>query len=279
MRNEAEVFGQLLAFAEQDPRIKVVLLNGSRVNPNVTQDALCDYDVIYGVTDIAPYAQDQRWIARFGELMIMQHNRIEEDDEPWDIFLMQFNDGIRIDLSFRKVEHIVEPADSLTKVLLDKDNRMGNVEPPSDASYVTSKPDRRQYDQAVNEIWWCSTNVAKGLWRKELPYAKFMLDVVVRDALIKLLTWYVGMNSGWSANTGKAGRWLERFLPEELWSAYVRTYADSDLEHIWDALIATGELTRTVGVAVAEQLGYDYPHEDDRGVSRYINRLRAECER
>ncbi|WP_239618148.1 aminoglycoside 6-adenylyltransferase [Cohnella mopanensis] len=278
MRNENEVIGQLLTFAEQDPRIKVVLLNGSRVNPNVKQDALCDYDVIYGVTDIAPYSEDQQWIASFGELMIMQHNQIEENGEVWDIFLMLFNDGIRIDLSFRKVEHIVEPTDSLTKVLLDKDNQMGTVESPSDRSYVTSKPSRQQVEGAINEIWWCSTNVAKGLWRKELPYAKYMLDEVVRDALVTLLTWYVGMNNDWSVNTGKAGRWLERYLPDNLWTDFVRTYSDSDPERIWDALIATGELTRTVGVAVAEQLGYEYPHEEDRGVSQYIKRLRMECE-
>jgi aminoglycoside 6-adenylyltransferase len=274
MREESEVLGRLLTFAEQDSRIRVVLLNGSRVNPNVRKDALQDYDVIYGVTDIASFAQNQEWIARFGELMIMQHNNIEEDGEQWEIFLMLFTDGIRIDLSFRLATHILEPSDSLTKVLLDKDNLMGKVEPPSDRSYITNKPSQRQYDEAINEIWWCSTNVAKGLWRNELPYAKYMLDVVVREALITLLTWHAGMNNDWSVNAGKAGRWLERFLPEDLWSSFVRTYADSDPGRIWDALIETGEITRTVGTAVAEQLGYRYPQDDDRRVSEYIADLR-----
>jgi len=276
MREEKEVFGQLLAFAERDPRVKVVLLNGSRVNPNVLKDELRDYDVIFGVTDIAPFAQDQSWIAYFGELMILQHNQVEENGEVWEIFLMQFEDGVRIDLSFRLTENILLPNDSLTKVLLDKDGLVGELPPPSDRSYVTAKPDRQQVEEAFNEIWWCSTNVAKGLRRGEIPYAKFMLDVVVRDALVQVLTWYVGMNREWTANVGKAGRWLQRFLPEEIWEAYARTYADADSDRIWEALFETGALTRTVGLAVAEKLGYAYPMEEDRKVSAYLRRLRKD---
>ncbi len=278
MRQEEEVFGQLLSFAERDSRVRVVLLNGSRVNPNVEKDELRDYDVIYGVTDIDSFVRDQSWIAaEFGELMIMQHNRSEEEgneDETWEIFLMQFMDGVRIDLSFRFADKVSGLDDSLTKVLLDKDGRMGEVPPPSDRSYVTTQPDRREVEEAFNEIWWCSTNVAKGLRRGELPYAKFMLDVVVRDALVKVLSWHVGMNNRWSVNVGKAGRWLERLMPEELWASYARTYADGDSERIWDALFETGRLTRAVGLALADKLGCSYPLEEDRKVTEYMRRMR-----
>jgi len=275
MRQEEEVFGRLLAFAERDARVRVVLLNGSRVNPNVEQDELRDYDVIYGVTDIASFAENQSWIAaEFGELMIMQHNQAEDDEEDWEIFLMLFEDGVRIDLSFRRADTVAAIEDSLTKVLLDKDGRMGEVAPPSDRSYVTVKPDKQEVEKAFNEIWWCSTNVAKGLIRGEIPYAKFMLDAVVRDAVVKLLSWHVGMNNGWTVNVGKAGRWLERFLPEELWTSYARTYADGDPESIWDALFETGRLTRAAGLAVADKLGCAYPLEEDRKVTEYMRRLR-----
>jgi len=274
MRTEDEIIGRLLIFADRDPRVKIVLLNGSRVNPNAVRDELRDYDVIFGVTEIAPYADDTSWIATFGELMILQHNKVEENGEQWDIFLMLFEDGIRIDLSFRQAERLVEPDDSLTKVLLDKDGLMGEVPPPDDSSYVTRRPSERQVDAALNEIWWCSPNVAKGLLRNELPYAKYMLDVVIRDALVQLLGWYVGMNRDWSVNVGKAGRWLEKFLPEEIWSTYVRTYADADPERIWDALFAVGEVARSAGAAVADRLGCAYPREEDRKVTAYMRRLR-----
>ena len=277
MREEQEVIGRLLDFARRDSRVRVVLLNGSRVNPNVAKDELRDYDVIYGVTDIASFSRDQSWIAaEFGEPMIIQHNQAEEDGEDWEIFLMLFADGVRIDLSFRCADEAAQIEDSLTKVLLDKDGRLGELPPPSDRSYITTKPGGQEVEEAFNEIWWCSTNVAKGLRRNELPYAKFMLDVIVRDALVKVLSWHVGMNNGWSVNVGKAGRWLERFLPEELWASYVRTYADGDPERIWEALFETGRLTRIAGLAVADKLGCAYPLEEDRKVTAYMRQLRGE---
>jgi aminoglycoside 6-adenylyltransferase len=192
----------------------------------------------------------------------MQQNSIQAGAEEWPIFLMLFTDGVRMDLSIRKTEQIIEPTDSLTKVLLDKDNLIRRVEPANDRSYITSKPRKQQFDEALNEIWWCSTNVAKGLWRGELPYAKYMLDVIVRDAVVTLLSWYIGMNNGWNINTGKAGRWLQKNLPEKVWIAFANTYVDGDLEHNWDALFETGELTRTVGKTVADGLGYEYPHAE-----------------
>lgn len=274
MRSEEEVLSQLLGYAESDPRVKVVLLNGSRVNPNVPKDILRDYDVIFGVTETLSFVQNQDWISSFGELMILQQNDIIEDTEEWPIFLMLFTDGVRVDLSFRKIEQIIEPTDSLTKILLDKDNQMGILEPPNDRSYFTIKPSQQQYAKLLNNIWWCSTNVAKGLWRGELPYAKYMLDVVVRDAVVTLLSWYIGMNNDWNINTGKAGRWLQNQLPVDIWTAYVNTYAGSDIELNWDALLEMCKLSSRIGQAVAYELGYEYPHSEDRKVTEYIAQLR-----
>jgi tRNA-Thr(GGU) m(6)t(6)A37 methyltransferase TsaA len=43
---------------------------------------------------------------------------------------------------------------------------------------------------------------------------------------------------------------------------------------MWEALLATGELTRRVGAELAEHLGCRYPLEDDRRVTAYLQRLR-----
>jgi aminoglycoside 6-adenylyltransferase len=274
MRSEEEVLSQLLGYAKMDSRVKVVLLNGSRANPNVRKDILCDYDVIFGVTETLSFVQNQDWISSFGELIILQQNCIMEDAEEWPIFLMLFTDGVRVDLSFRKIEQIIEPTDSLTKLLLDKDNQLGILEPANDRSYITRKPSKQQYAKLLNNIWWCSTNVAKGLWRDELPYAKYMLDVVVRDAVVTLLSWYIGMNNGWNINTGKAGRWLQNQLPDDIWTSYVNTYAGSDIELNWDALLEICKLSSRIGQAVAHELGYEYPLSEDRKVTEYIAQLR-----
>lgn len=275
MRNESEVLNELLLYAHSDEKVRAIILNGSRVNPNVTKDIFCDYDVIYAVTDPKFYYDHQDWIRTFGNLIIMQQNNIETDSsEDEYIFLMLFTDGIRIDLSFRRVETINQHFhDSLTEVILDKDNCLKRFDPPSEKSYVTLKPARDEFHKAINNILWCSTNVAKGLWRDELIYAKFMLDIVVRQDLMKLLSWYVGANNNWSINTGAALKWLKKYLPEKIWDSLEDTYSGAAYPEIWDSVFRIIELTDLVGQELANQLKYEYPTRDHINVVAYLEKV------
>lgn len=44
--------------------------------------------------------------------------------------------------------------------------------------------------------------MAKGLWREELSYVKGMLDGPVRDMLIVMLEWHIGMKTDFIVNAG-----------------------------------------------------------------------------
>ena len=72
MRSEQEMFDLILSTARADPRIRGVVLNGSRANPNAPHDFFQDFDIVYLVTDLAPFTSNLEWIHRFGELMILQ---------------------------------------------------------------------------------------------------------------------------------------------------------------------------------------------------------------
>jgi aminoglycoside 6-adenylyltransferase len=275
VRKENQVIHELLQFA-QDERVRAVLLNGSRANPNVTGDLFCDYDVIFVVTDPKHYLENQDWIRNLGDLIMMQQNNIETESEDEYIFLMLFNDGVRIDLSFRRLETINQHFhDSLTKVILDKDNYLKTFDPPSEKSYVTLQPTCDEFYKTINNILWCSTNVAKGLWRDELPYAKYMLDNVVREGFMMLLSWYVGVNHNWNVNTGTAMKWLKKYLPEELWDQFVNTYSGPAYPDIWASLFETIRLTRDLGQELAHKLNYQYPIEDHKNVGAYLEQVRV----
>ena len=51
MRTEKEMI-DLIMNTKEDERIRAVIMNGSRVNPNVKRDCFQDYDIIYVVKDI-----------------------------------------------------------------------------------------------------------------------------------------------------------------------------------------------------------------------------------
>jgi aminoglycoside 6-adenylyltransferase len=276
MRSETQVLNQVLQFAQDNPMVRAVQMNGSRVNPNVTKDIFCDYDIAFFVTDPDHFFMDQSWIKYFGDLVIVQQNDWVEDGITGHIFLMLFSDGVRIDLAFDPVEHIEKYLDdSLTLVLLDKDQAIRQLPPPSDANYLTKRPTRDEFDETTNEFWWCSTNVAKGIWRDELCYVKWMYEVIVRECIIKMLAWYLGIKHDWNLYPGDHGKWFKKFLPLELWESYEKTYAGADYEAIWASLFEAGCLVRKIGIEIAEALGYEYPIEDDARVTEYLQKVRS----
>lgn len=275
MRNEKYVLKQILDFAQNDANIRAVVMNGSRVNPNNQLDIFCDYDILCFVHDLEKYANDQRWIATFGDLVIMQFNRDGTFPECQYFYLMQFDNGIRIDLSFAIMDQMASCLeDSLTVILLDKDQCIPALPAPNESSYITSKPDQAEYDLMVNEFWWVSTYVAKGLWRNEMVYAKHMFDVIVRDCLNKMVNWYVAMQHDWKINTGKFGKRFGKLLPPDQWQALLATYAGSGEEENWQALLNAVQLMRKMSIAVAEDLGYTYPMDEDERVTLYLQKVK-----
>lgn len=276
MRTEPQVLNQILTFARDHDSIRAVTMNGSRVNPNAPKDLFQDYDVVCFTTDPRRFLEDQSWIATFDSLIILQQNDFTEHGLDGFIFLMQFTDGVRIDLAFDPLEYLSYlDEDSLTRVLLDKDNRIPPLPPASDIGYHIQRPARKEFDQAVNDVLWCSGNVAKGIWRDELAYAHYMLDFIIQPHLLRLLEWYAAMQHGWSISTGSYGKWLKKYLPPEIWDLSTRTYAGADYDDIWEALFAACRLTRQVGVPLAQHLGFTYPLEDDRRVTAHLQHVRA----
>src|SRR5687768_13179235 len=103
MRGEQEMLELIVSTAKNDDRIRAVMLNGSRVNPNAPRDIFQDFDVTYFVTDLDSFTKDHTWIERFGEIMILQMPEAMEDPPPMNdghfAYLTQFTDGNRIDLT------------------------------------------------------------------------------------------------------------------------------------------------------------------------------------
>lgn len=279
MRTEQEMLDVILGFARREERVRAVIMNGSRVNPNAPKDIFQDYDVVYMVTDMPAMLADRSWLKVFGELMIMQTpdemGGSSAQQRDGFAFLMQFADGNRIDLTLHPADkaHTLT-ADSLSVLLLDKDGRFPPFPPPSDKDYLRQPPAAKEFADCCNEFWWVSTYVAKGLWREELPYAKAMLDQYVREALMNMLAWYAGMKKGWHLSPGKCGKYLEKLVEPELWHLFVQTYADGQYANIWDSLFAACGLFRRTALALADKYGLPYPHEDDRRVFAHLLHVR-----
>lgn len=268
------VITKILSFAGSEERVRAVMMNGSRVNPNAPVDILQDYDIVFFVNHIEnrSYLTDRSWIEKFGEIVIIQQNDFEDGSY---IIMMQFKDGVRIDLSFCDIKNVNTKIkeDSLSKILLDKDNLADTIESPNESVYYVNKPTEKEWVDLLNELWWIQTYVAKGLWRDELPYAKYMYDVIFIEAVKKLLTWKIGFEHNWKINVGYCGKWLKRTADEETYNRFISLYSSSNYEDIWEKLFSAGEFIRTIGKSLSKNLGYDYPEADDKNVTEFLKKI------
>ncbi len=277
MRNEQEMLELILDTAINDERIRAVIMNGSRTNKNAPRDFFQDFDIVYIVTDVASFKKDPHWIDRFGERMILQIPNDMQDPPPSEdtrfAYLMQFMDGNRIDLTISKLEELGQ--DSLSLKLLDKDNILEPFAAASDQDYLPQPPTAKEFFNCCNEFWWVCPYVAKGLWRQEITYAKHNLDHYVREQLMTMLNWYVGVKTDFNKSPGKLGKYLEQSLEPALWEMLLKTYSDASIENTWDALEIMCELFRQTAIAVAGHFGYEYLYGDDERVSAHLKHVRA----
>ena len=279
MRTEQEILELIVGTAKCDERIRAVIMNGSRANPNAPRDMFQDFDVVYIVTDVTPYKNNHEWIKRFGDIMIMQMPEDMQDPPPGNEggfgYLMQFTDGNRMDLGIYPLANLNELGkDSLSLLLLDKDGIIGPLAPASESDCLPKPPTAKAFSDCCNEFWWVCPYVAKGLWREEILYAKHMLDQVVRVQLMKMLTWHIGVQTQFSRNPGKLGKYFQQYLEPELWDLLQKTYADANYDHTWEALFTMCNLFRGVAHPIAEHFGFDYPHGDDQRVSAHLEHVR-----
>jgi aminoglycoside 6-adenylyltransferase len=280
MRTESEILELIINIAQSDDRIRAVLLNGSRANPNTPRDLFQDFDIVYLVTEAASFHHDFNWIKRFGEIMILQ---LPDDmqDPPRSpnegfAYLMQFMDGNRIDLSIWPKDKLNDRIkDSLSLVLLDKDHLIPPLALPNERDYLPSPPTAKQFADCCNEFWWMCSYVAKGLWRGQVTYAKYMVDPVLRGELMKMLCWYVGSYTQFAKNLGGFGKYLQQYLEPELWDMLMKTYADASVENTWDALDMMCGLFKKIALHVAEYFNFEYPEGDDKRVSAHLKHVRV----
>lgn len=283
MRTENEMMDVILEAAGNNDNVRAVYMNGSRTNPNVPKDIFQDYDIVYVVKETSPLIDDKSWLKVFGELLMIQEPDkndtvagIQKDSANSYGYLMLFADGNRIDLQLQSIEGALERyrSDKLTVPLLDKDNILPAIPDPTDSDYHVKKPTETEFSGTCNNFWWCQQNVAKGIWRDELPYSKNMFECIIRPHLDEAVSWWIGIQSNFGLSPGKSGKYFKENLPDSYWEMYRATYSDGNYNNFWEAVFTACSLFRELAREVAESLEYNYPEQDDRNMMMYMERVR-----
>ncbi len=278
MRTKKQMMDLILGYAARDERVRAVAMNGSRLNPRIAPDRFQDYDVVYLVRELDSFLKDPAWVDYFGPRIILQTPEDGRLFPPelggWYSYLMLFTDENRIDLTLIPIADLERYCadDTLTKVLLDKDGLFPVLPAPSDEKHHIKKPTADQFAACCNEFWWVSTYVAKGLCREKILYAIHHLNACVREELLRMLSWQVGIQTGFSLSAGKCYQDLPNYLDASTNDLLLAASRQNGYAACWEALFNLCGLFCEASHFVAGQLGFPLPPEEGP-VAQYLKRL------
>jgi aminoglycoside 6-adenylyltransferase len=280
MRNEQEVMDVILSFAKNDNCIRVVTMEGSKLNKNAPVDKFQDFDIAFVVKDMEKYKNNDNWLNVFGKIIIMQKPEAMPMFPPdWlrkcnkFSYLMTFEDGNKIDLTlvpFDELKYYFEESDSLLKVLLDKDNICPPINEPSDIDFHVKMPSEEFVDNCCNEFWHLTIYATKGLCRNELLYAIKHLNLL-KEQMLTMISWKVGIETEFSISVGKAYKYLDKYVSEGTWETIMERYKNDTINNVWDSLIMCCNLFQETTNYVSTKLNYKCPGYN-KNVINYIKR-------
>ena len=102
MRTPEEMLNAIIQFAEKNENIRIVGMEGSRVNENIPKDPFQDFDITYFVTDINKFTANDDWLSFFGNIVMMQKPENMElfpAVEDGYSYLIIFDDYTKMDLT------------------------------------------------------------------------------------------------------------------------------------------------------------------------------------
>ena len=256
MRTETEMMNRILLIAES-LQVEAVALSGSRTSPHPQKDEFQDYDVVYIVDNLKYLLSDLSWLDQFGKRIIEQEVALGHRH----LYLILFEDGNRIDLTFCPKEHMQEWVDSEAgfKVLKD-DKGLFDSYIPSPKRYWTAPPTEAEFAASCNEFWWVSSYVVKAIRRNQLIYATDHLYGICQQELLKVLAWKVASDRG-TVDIGKNYKYLFQYLPAEQEKEFSALLNLSSIEKVSQSFFATMKLFDCEAQSLAQKMGFDYDQE------------------
>lgn len=234
---------RLKDFFWQESDLRLFAMNGSRVNEKIPADKFQDYDVVFFAENIDKYLHDPAFLARFGEILIMSEPETDGLYPPdftagtGYIYLVQYTSGIRIDFQFRTLTQLSAylKADTLTKVIGDKDHRIHKEIVPHDTQYWLAPPTAKLLYSSANEFAWQTCNTLKAVLRREWLSAETALDLT-RNELLRKIAWTVGIDHGFRRSYGKQNTQIMNYLDPSDFQMFMKTYRTDSSEHMLDSL-------------------------------------------
>ena len=282
MEQRDKKLSQILKWAEENPDVQVVLLTSSLVNPLAPVDNFSDLDVELVFRDNAHYVKCISWLENFGSYLAVYEESETYFSGVHAMKMVVYEDGIKVDFKLYSLPKFVGDMqkselpydwDIGYKVMIDRDNITTDLKAPTYTASLIQKPTKEAFDKVLHGFWWDIMYVAKCLARRDIFYAKFMSETVIRtEMMIPLIEWYIASQHDWKITTNKYGRLFPKYLTAKEWNAVMATFSGGEIKENIRAVWAMTDLFSQFGKTLAERLNYPYPIENEEKILNYLHK-------
>ncbi|WP_019133330.1 aminoglycoside 6-adenylyltransferase [Kallipyga massiliensis] len=240
-------------------QVRLLVRAGRWINPAATADKDSPYSWWLGSRDL-DFWRDFSFENLLDQPLI-QSSLLSFDPPRFRLLLPN---RMRLDFLVDRPEAVVKrmEADSLTEVRVDKDDRVIEDRVTSDISHRTKSPDMEELKLHPGNFFREMSDMAFYLQGKELIPAQQALDRG-RKILLRLAETAVARSNGYSINLGEDLRNVGAYMDPNQYESLQRTYSNTDMDNLWDALFQSCILFRKVGLAIDQGTSFNYPRKLD----------------
>lgn len=249
------VISEVVAWAEAEDNVRLVVLVGSVGRGDAEVDELSDLDVQLYVTEPGRLLADPTWHERFGEILVVEHL----PNPGWYPTRLCYYVDAKIDFIVTPTSDIgVDTYDEPFRVLCDKDHvaeRLLLVPPEH------TLPDEAEFSEGVNWFYAAAIMAARAVVRDE-PWLAKNRDFDAKAELLKMIEWDHRSRYGTDYHTWFLGKHLDQWMDPDVRQELDRCWGAFPVADARAALVATVELYDSLACRTADTLGLLRPPID-----------------
>ncbi len=282
MNSYENIMEKMVSYAIHSELIQVMLLFGSRARVKNIADKYSDYDIIFLVKDVDYFLNTDQWLNQIEKYYISFQEPTAAYGQERRVF---FGDARDVDFLFydvRESESLV--ADSTIqaflsrgyKILVDKIDFKGVLERNKSFEEIEMIFSEKDFINLANTFWFHSVWSVKKLLRGEIWSAKSCVDGYMKDLLRQMLEWYSKAVNSKEFDVWHDGRFLDRWVDENIKKQLKTAYGTYDAVDILRAMTNTMRIFSEVSSKTAAILNFDYSKDAETYAVEQIEKLTSQ---
>ncbi len=282
MDSYENIMEKMVSYAIHSELIQVMLLFGSRARVKNIADKYSDYDIIFLVKDVDYFLNTDQWLNQIEKYYISFQEPTAAYGQERRVF---FGDARDVDFLFydvRESESLV--ADSTIqaflsrgyKILVDKIDFKGVLERNKSFEDIEMIFSEKEFINLANTFWFHSVWSVKKLLRGEIWSAKSCVDGYMKDLLRQMLEWYSKAVNSKEFDVWHDGRFLDRWVDENIKKQLKTAYGTYDAVDILRAMTNTMRIFSEVSSKTAAILNFDYSKDAETYAVEQIEKLTSQ---